>query len=170
MKLRKIFSWIVVLASGALVETAYAYEYPDSVRDRPIILAAAQNRGISMDKLEFPLIKQVYTAPITALAKIPELIGYVAGENDRFVTLHIITFNSQGKRYTCGAYVASLSNNSWEVEISICGQDSTAFYKGDIFLRTTPVTIAQIDAVTRSNNLTEPRDPPVLKIGKPTFE
>lgn len=169
MKSRKSLSWLVMLVSVALAKTAYAYDYPDAVRDRPIILAAAKTRGISMDNLEFPLGKQVFTALITALAKIPELLGYVVGINDRFVTLHIITFNSQGKRYTCGAYVATLSNNTWEAEVSICGQEGTAFFNGEVFFAKTSVTPGQVGRKI-SGNLTDQHKQLVLNIEKVKFD
>lgn len=127
MNLRILFMAMVFTILGT---HAHA-EYPDAVRDRPKILAAARINKVEMSNLRFPLSKQLITAPITAIAAIPELIGYLFGSQEGFVILHTIVFEQGQKTLTCGAAVTYKPDNTSYVSVGNCGVDHVQYFSSD---------------------------------------
>ncbi len=127
---------LIIILLGILSVSLNSFgedEYPDAKRDRDIIEKAFKMQGISdLKNLKFPLGKQVFTGSMTALIKIPELIGYFSGQNkEGFYTFHVITFEAKGEKHTCVASVQITTDNSEYVEIANCGKNSWKFMNNE---------------------------------------
>ena len=120
---------VFIFSLVALICNVARAEYDDAQRDRPRILTAATQNRIEMSNLKFPLSKQLFTAPLSALMKIPELIESLSGGNDGFLTMHTITFETHGKPFTCVANVLLKPDNKWFVSVDSCGgKDGTKLW------------------------------------------